>query len=218
MRSSDGTIRPYTPVSLKHDRGFFELAIKSYPDGKVSSELDFKQIGDEIEVRGPFEKLPYIPNIKRNLGMIAGGTGITPMIQILREINQHLPIDRTKVKLLFANHEEDDIILRSELDHLQSDNPNIEILHILSSPSPQWIGYKGRINRDILRAELPESGSDTLIYVCGPPGMMEAVCGDKLPNKEQGPLVGILKELGYDGDEISRLFSHLLVESMVYKF
>lgn len=147
--------------------------------------------------------------MKKNIGMIAGGTGITPMIQIIHEINDSKNnlenssiIDETKVKLLFANHEESDIIMKSEIDSFPKHNPNIQVRYILSSPSsPQtWNGYVGRLNQKILQSELPPPSSDTLIYVCGPPGMMQTICGDKLPNKEQGPISGILKDLGYNGN------------------
>ncbi len=40
------------------------------------------QVGDSIEVKGPLSKLPYTPNMKRAIGMLAGGTGITPMLQV----------------------------------------------------------------------------------------------------------------------------------------
>lgn len=167
--------------------------------------------------------------MKKNIVMIAGGTGITPMIQIINEINGNnknfynksyddknnsIILDETKVKLLFANHEESDIIMKSKIDLFLKENPNIEVKYILSSPSSPltWNGYIGRINHEILRNELPPPSSDLLIYVCGPTGMMEAISGNKLPNKEQGLVSGILKDLGYDGKYFFSiiLFSYLL--------
>jgi cytochrome-b5 reductase len=200
VRDPDHRIRPYTPVSSNSDRGFFDLAIKCYPNGAVSSYLHSLQIGDLAEIRGPFEKLRYTPNMKRHIGMVAGGSGITPMLQILREINESNPPDRTLVKLLFANHEESDIIMKEELDALQEANPNIDIQYIVNSASsPNWKGYVGRLDHDLLHLELPAPCPDTLIYVCGPPSMMNSISGNKLPNKEQGPVGGILKDLGYHG-------------------
>jgi cytochrome-b5 reductase len=158
------------------------------------------KIGDFVEVRGPFEKLRYTPNMKRNIGMIAGGTGITPMLQILREINESNPPDQTLVKVLFANHEESDIILKHELDALQEANPNIDVEYIVSSSSPSWKGHVGMLDHDKLHLELPPPCPDTLIYVCGPPSMMNSISGKKLPNKDQGPVGGILKDLGYHGE------------------
>ena len=52
--------------------------------------------------------------------MIAGGTGITPMLQVIRAILKN-PRDTTKLYLIFANQTEEDILLRQELESLQSD-------------------------------------------------------------------------------------------------
>ncbi len=62
--------RPYTPTSLNDDKGKFELVIKAYPDGNVSSYIDKLKVGDEISVKGPFAKLKYEPNMKKSIGMI----------------------------------------------------------------------------------------------------------------------------------------------------
>jgi cytochrome-b5 reductase len=185
---------------LNSNKGFFDLAIKEYSNGTVSSYFHSLNIGDFVEVRGPFEKLRYYPNMKDRIGMIAGGTGITPMLQILREISEPNTRDRTLVKLLFSNHAESDIMLKEELCSLEEANPNFDIKFIVSRPSSSsWKGYTGRLNQELLHLELPPPCPGTLIYVCGPPSFMTAISGEKLPNKEQGPVSGILKDLGYDG-------------------
>ena len=63
--------------------GYFDLMIKVYPQGKMSQHIDHLKIGDTIEVKGPKGKFHYQPNMKAQLGMLAGGTGITPMLQII---------------------------------------------------------------------------------------------------------------------------------------
>ena len=66
--------RPYTPTSLNSQKGTFELVIKSYPAGNVSSYLHSLKVGDKIEVKGPFPKIKYTPNMKKSIGMIAGNS------------------------------------------------------------------------------------------------------------------------------------------------
>ena len=67
-------IRPYTPVSEKHRVGEFELIVKKYPNGPVSTHMDNMKVGDQLEMKGPFTKYLYKPNMRKEIGMIAGGT------------------------------------------------------------------------------------------------------------------------------------------------
>ena len=120
-------IRPYTPTSSDDDKGFFDLVIKVYranvhpkfPNGgKMSQYLDAMNTGDLIDVKGPSGRISYkgngvfeiavdrktppiVKKVKR-VGLIAGGTGITPMYQLIKEICKH-PDDQTKLQLIFAN-------------------------------------------------------------------------------------------------------------------
>lgn len=195
--------RPYTPITLKEELGHFDLMVKAYPNGVVSQYLHQLEVGDKVDIKGPFKKLSYSPNMKKQICMLAGGTGITPCLQVIKEIARLG--DKTDVRLLFANHAEEDILLRNILQDICEKHENINVQHILSKPSDTWEGLRGRINRQILEQFLPPPSSDTLVYVCGPPAFMKDVCSDKLPNKEQGPLGGYLKDLGF-------------TENMVYKF
>uniref|UniRef100_A0ABI7YQB8 NADH-cytochrome b5 reductase n=1 Tax=Felis catus TaxID=9685 RepID=A0ABI7YQB8_FELCA len=139
-------IRPYTPVSSDDDKGFVDLVIKVYfkdthpkfpAGGKMSQYLESMKIGDTIEFRGPNGLLVYQgkgkfairpdkksnPVIKtaKSVGMIAGGTGITPMLQVIRAIMKD-PDDHTVCHLLFANQTEKDILLRPELEELRNEH------------------------------------------------------------------------------------------------
>ncbi|ORY85061.1 hypothetical protein BCR37DRAFT_386358 [Protomyces lactucae-debilis] len=117
--------RSYTPSSSDDDKGFFDLIVKSYPTGNVSKYLGEMQLHQTIKVKGPKGQMHYTPNMCRALGMIAGGTGITPCLQIIRAILEN-PDDKTKVSLIYANVNEQDIILRDELDELAQKYSNFE--------------------------------------------------------------------------------------------
>jgi cytochrome-b5 reductase len=61
----------------------------------------------------------------------------------------------------------------------------------------------GRVSLELVQQLMPPStGERTMILVCGPPGFMEAVSGDKAPDKSQGPLMGLLKQLGYKAEQV----------------
>ncbi|KAG2467790.1 NB5R1 reductase, partial [Polypterus senegalus] len=146
--NGDLVVRPYTPVSSDDDLGFVDLVIKiyfknkhpSFPEGgKMSQYLESLKVGDMVDFRGPGglleykgkgdfilqsdKKLPGERRSVRSLGMIAGGTGITPMLQLIRAILKD-PEDKTHCSLLFANQTQNDILLRDELEELQVRHPN----------------------------------------------------------------------------------------------
>ena len=73
--------------------------------------------------QGPVTTLRYHPNLVSCMGMVAGGTGITPMYQIIRTILRD-PNDRTVVRLIYANRSEADILLRKELEALAAEHPD----------------------------------------------------------------------------------------------
>jgi len=105
--------RPYTPVSLKNTKGYIEFLIKVYPQGGLSPKIAALKEGDTLLIKGPIQKLKYEPNMKKRIGMIAGGTGITPMLQVIDEILGN-PQDKTELSLVFANIAEEDILLREK--------------------------------------------------------------------------------------------------------
>ncbi|KAL4571512.1 hypothetical protein LXL04_018272 [Taraxacum kok-saghyz] len=197
-------IRPYTPISDPDSKGYFDLMIKVYPEGNMSQHFAKLEPGDVVEVKGPVEKVGYTPNMKKHIGMIAGGSGITPMLQVIEAILKN-PDDNTKVSLVYANVSPDDILLKKRLDMLAATHPNLKVFYTVDNPSKYWVGGTGFISKDMALKGLPAPSDDTLILVCGPPGMMKHIAGDKGKDKSQGEVIGILKDLGY-------------TEEMVYKF
>ena len=60
--SRANVIRPYTPLSPPSAVGHVDLAVKVYPEGKMSKHIGSLQVGDELEFKGPYLKFPYEPN------------------------------------------------------------------------------------------------------------------------------------------------------------
>ena len=139
--------------------------------------------------------------------MVAGGTGITPMWQVIQAIDSN-PSDKTKVTLLFANVSEKDVLIKDELESLAKRKPEqFKIVHVLEKPEKSWKGLKGFVGHDSLAQNLPLPGlaDKTKIFVCGPPPMVEVVCGNKTSPKDQGPLKGYLADLGYQPSQIYKV-------------
>ena len=209
--------RSYTPVSSDDDVGFVDFVVKVYfkgvhpkfPDGgKLSQHLEGLTLGDTIAARGPKGRLEYkgrgrfavqLPRSKgggmsiktyRRVGMIAGGTGITPMLQVMRAMFKD-SADATEVSLLFANQTEEDILLRDELEACKRNNAGFKTLrYTLDRPPKDWTGHTGFINEAMLREAMPPPSSDTLILMCGPPPMIKFACE---PN---------LEKLGYEVEQM----------------
>jgi len=185
-------VRPYTPVTSDEDLGHMDLVIKVYfknvhpkfPDGgKMSQYLENMEIGDTIDVRGPSGLLVYqgagtfgIKPDKKSaaktvkaakVSMIAGGTGITPMLQLITDVFRN-PDDKTCLSLLFANQSEDDILVRGELEALQAQHPDrFKLWYTVDRPNEGWQYSSGFVDADMIKDHLFEPSDDNLVLMCG---------------------------------------------------
>lgn len=200
-------VRAYTPVSSDEDQGFVDLVVKvyyknshpSFPEGgKLSQYLDNMAIGDVMDFRGPNGLLVYKgngqfsirpdkksePKVRKfkHVAMIAGGTGITPMLQLIRCITAD-PTDNTKCSLIFANQTEKDILLREELEEVKKNHPDkVKLWFTLDKPPQNWSYSSGFVTYDMIKDHLPAPSKDVLVVLCGPPPMIQYAC---LPNLDK---------------------------------
>lgn len=168
-------MRSYTPTSSDDDLGHFDLLIKSYPTGNISKYFAGLNIGDKVQIKGPKGQMKYSPHLCTKIGMIAGGTGITPMLQIIRAALRN-PLDSTLLSLIYANVNEPDILLKAELDELGSAHPlRFKVFYVLNHPPPGWKQGVGFVSSEQIKEHLfaPELGVKVLM--CGPPPMLSAM-------------------------------------------
>ena len=148
-------VRSYTPISSDENLGYFDLLIKSYPQGNISLHMSKLKLGETLKVRGPKGAMVYTPGLVRRFGMIAGGTGITPMLQIIRAIIRGRPKnggnDTTEVDLIFANVSVEDILLKDDLDALAKEDPGFRVYHVLNNPPEKWDGGVGFCSADMIK-------------------------------------------------------------------
>jgi len=171
----DGTVVPrsYSLSSSPCQTAYVDITPKRIPNGQVSSFLNQRAaIGLVVEARGPFGRFYFDEERDRRIVLIAGGSGITPMMSMLRYIDDHCL--STPVTLLYGVRTRNDIIFEDELDRLRRRLANFRMVVILSQPDAAWCGPRGRLNRDLIAAVegLPAS----TFFVCGPPPFMENVC------------------------------------------
>lgn len=181
--------RPYTPISTLDTVGYFELLVKVYPSphGLMSRHLDSLRPGrDSIEVRGPLGKFAYKTNEYARLLMVCGGTGISPMWQVILYL-LNKPEEHTKISLVFANVTYDDILLKEELDELAKTHPDrFSVFYVLNTPPDDlpWDGGVGFVSKSMLEKEFGPPKGDAKVLMCGPPPMNKA-------------MKGILEDMGY---------------------
>lgn len=210
--NEENVIRAYTPVSSDENCGHVDLVIKVYArnvhpkfpnGGKMSQYVDALKIGETIAFRGPTGKLKYLGQGKfdirrpnkpavelkaQYINMIAGGTGITPMLQLIREILTRANETTLKLALLFANQSENDILLRNELDSLAAEYPeNFKVWYTVDTASDTWTYSIGFVNADMIRDHLYPPSDQTVVLMCGPPPMVNYAVHPNLDTLEFNP-------------------------------
>lgn len=167
--------RSYTPTSSDDDHGFFDLVVKSYEQGNVSKYIGAMRVGDQLSIKGPKGQMRYSPGLARHIGMIAGGTGLTPCLQIIRAALKN-PADKTEIDFIYANVKEGDILLKDELDELaQKHKDQFRVHYFLNEAPENWQGGTGFVSKEAIDEKLPKPADDTKILMCGPPPMINAM-------------------------------------------
>lgn len=193
-------VKPYTPVSESLLSDFKEpvppnkhiyFLIKVYPAGLLTPELDRLQIGDFVSVSGPEGsfKVSKLQEVE-DLFLLAAGTGFTPMVTVLNYALTHISSLR-KVKLMFFNKTEDDIIWRCQLEKLALKDKRFHVEFVLSAPSPEWNGKQGYVSRALLSEFLQRSLENSRVFLC--------ICGPT-PFTDEG--IRLLHDLNFSDDEI----------------
>ncbi len=163
--------RCYTICSSPLQSTYIEITPKKAANGCVSAYLNERaEIGLAVEAKGPFGQFYFDESIHQEIVLIAGGSGITPMISMLRYIDDHSLV--TKATLLYFVRTPQDIIFAKELERLQGSIDNFKCMIVVGKADETWQGPVGHINDDLLKNTVKNFSSSTF-FICGPPPMME---------------------------------------------
>lgn len=148
-----GLIRQYSLCSPPEDRSFYRIAVLRETDGRGgSAELhDAVLVGRTVKIRGPRNHFPLEP-APRYL-FIAGGIGITPMLAMVIRAER----EKSPYRFVYVGRELNSMAFRRKL----AAGPHVEVLVSSASGRPDLGGLVGSVT------------DDTLIYACGPKGMLE---------------------------------------------
>ena len=154
------------------------VTVKKIEGGNVSNYLNHElKAGDKIQVLQPMGNFTteFHKDNERTLLLFAGGSGITPLISILKTLLVKEP--KSRAILIFQNRNLQSIIFKELIDSLSDKYArNFKAIHILSKPEKSWDGKTGRLNADMVKTIISESGinlKNTEVFFCGPAGMMD---------------------------------------------
>lgn len=190
--------RAYSLCSSPFVDSDLAVTIKRVENGLMSNYLpDQLKEGDTIKVMEPMGQFvtEYDPQRKRHLILFAGGSGITPMMSIIRSVINQEP--ESIVSLIYCNRDIDSIIFKEALEKLQTTfEGRLHVIHVLDNAPMNWQGYSGLLNNEMLSRlveRIPDWGIDKTTYLmCGPEGMMKNV--DTLLAERNIPKEKIFKE------------------------
>jgi ferredoxin-NADP reductase len=166
------TSRPYSISSQPNQTGFWDITVRRVENGLVSNYLiDEVKRGDTLVSSGPAGNFYFNPLIhKKIMVCIAGGSGITPFMSMVREIIE-CGLDRT-VYLFYGNKTTDDVIFGSEFERLAGRFDNIHYIPVVEEPSGGYGGACGFITRNLMQ-EVLENIENKSFFICGPQGLYD---------------------------------------------
>jgi ring-1,2-phenylacetyl-CoA epoxidase subunit PaaE len=172
--------RSYSICSCPYTDSFLQVAIKEVQGGKGSTFLNRNiKAGDVLEVMEPMGTFntPLHASNKLHYVLFAGGSGITPMMSIIKSV---LHIEKqSRITLVYGNLNEEAVIFKDQLDALASAHPQLQLVHVLQKPmQPNFTGYQGIMDTGMVEkimADKKLSGSDCEYFICGPTPMMQGI-------------------------------------------
>jgi ferredoxin-NADP reductase len=163
-------------IATPEDGSRVTITVERLEDGEVSTYLtDVLEVGDRIELRGPIGGyFVWEPTRGGPLGLIGGGSGVAPLMAMLRA--RVVARTTVPVRMLCSWRTAEDVIYADELAAIARDQDGVFITHTLTRSAPEsWNGRRGRFDREALSQLAWPPDLESLTYVCGPTGFVEAV-------------------------------------------
>ena len=170
-------VRSYTMSSSPRQEPFSAVTIKRVDGGRISNWFcDKVKVGDILRARGPIGKFVFEPNLDQpHLVMVAGGSGVTPFVSIIREYANKLghPLAPRQMTLLVSHRSHADIICAADfaaIEHISS----VKVITTLSREDKRSAGFWfGRLDEDKLSQALAGTYKSATYMTCGPKAIMD---------------------------------------------
>jgi ferredoxin-NADP reductase len=199
------TSRPYSISSPPNQTACYDITVRRVADGFVSIYLlDEVRTGQYFESTSPAGNFYHNPLFHgEDLVFIAGGSGITPFMSMVREVTDR-GRDR-KLHLIYGSRNEADIIFADELMQYDAACDNLTVSMVISEPSRDHTGPSGFITGDLLKKLLGDF-IGKMFYICGPEAMYTfveaeleklAIPGRKIRIEVYGPPSDVTAQPGW---------------------
>jgi ring-1,2-phenylacetyl-CoA epoxidase subunit PaaE len=156
------------------------IAIKKVEGGKFSTYAHSKlKKGDTIEVAPPDGRFTTLLNFnnKKHYVLIAAGSGITPILSILKSVLKEEP--QSEITLIYGNKNAASVIFREEIEGLKNKNmQRLRVFHVLSRERVDAELLHGRINAMKIKAfseKISEILRGSEYFLCGPEDMINDI-------------------------------------------
>lgn len=162
----------------------------------MSTHLHGLQPGQSLFFLSSLKGYQWKPNAHKHIALIAGGAGITPIYQLAQAILRN-PEDKTALTVVFGVNSDSDVLLKKEFADWEKQFPDrFKAIYTVSRPVEGSPHLKGYVTKELLQ-KVVSNKKETMVFVCGPPSMEQALVGGW---RRQG----ILQDLGFSKDQIHK--------------
>lgn len=187
-------------------KAYFPLEPRFPNGGILTMHMEKLKIGDSLQFKGPLGEYVFNTHVLhpktglpvaqaegamstfsknggktpyKTLGLIAGGSGITPCLQVMNALLDANA--NVKMHLLYANQTPEDILCQDILDRVVKDE-RVKVWYTVDRvpEGMSWPYSTGFINEAMLRKHMPAPDENTYIFMCGPPPMLDRACKPNL--------------------------------------
>lgn len=169
--------RAYSISSSPQQNTYVEITVRLKPDGIYTPTLFSKIPGDMLEMKGPFGIFHYDMDDTRIPIFIAGGTGIAPLLSMLRYYLTIPPTSSEAFYLFYGIRKEDDEVFKEELAELTLQHERFNEIIAVGEPNEHWQGERGNMNFSIIKQYVVDPKT-CVFYICGPEAMVHHIIED----------------------------------------